>query len=91
MLKQQYLNTLAGSPPFVRVHKTQRRAVCAVVSWKGQGEGRPRSSFFRRRRALRKGGAIPAHIGSVHVKVVDVHPAEEAQEDTNNDLTNSFM
>lgn len=46
MLKQQYLNTLAGSHQSVRVHKTQYRAVCAVVSAKGEDEGRSRSSLF---------------------------------------------
>lgn len=33
------------------------------------------------RRALRKGGAVPAHVGSIHVEVVDVDPAEEVQEE----------
>lgn len=60
----------------------QHGAICAVVSAKGQDGVRSRSSLFTNRRALCKGGAVPAHIGSVHVKVVDIHPAEETQEHT---------
>lgn len=50
----------------------------------------PGAASSDRRRSLRKGGTIPAHVGGIHVEVVDVHPAEEAQEDTMTLLTHLY-
>lgn len=53
------------------------------VLWSLQGrvKGVQEQPLQTDRRALRKGGAVPAHIGSIHVEVVDVDPAEEVQEE----------
>lgn len=53
------------------------------VLWSLQGrvKGVQEQPLQTDRRALRKGGAVPAHVGSIHVEVVDVDPAEEVQEE----------